>query len=486
MAKIPWKRWALPLGGLIVIKLLFTYLLLQSGFILLCSDDWARIGWAWRWQNNMTLFPHAYFLPLHSYLYGAGLDLYFDLNLTPRIISYALSLLLLPALYKLAWHLYRERPTAWLACGLAVALPLHSWMSLSPLSEMLSVLLLVSAAGAFLAWQGRPTLGRILWLGGSLFLANACRYEAWMFTPLVLAGVVFTIWRQAIPRQQALPQLILIGFLATAVPLVWISRHAALTGDPLYFLHYYTWDSRQYFASRDFSWAPLQAMWAQSPVLLAGLAVTLLAWARERTAPPVPVALALYATLLILFPLLVEPPTIMPERILFLPLVLLTPLAAHGLLSFGRSFPFLRKFGLGWIWAAAAALLSLGPLTRYPSDGLSPDGLLVGRLIARLDHLQALSKTDTVVLEQTDPSWMEVVIAAGKTPGLTAVAEVDGTLRQLDWLPADPDRAALLLCRTERFCRRFIDEKSWREAPRFDSYTLVPLTPAVKKALAGR
>jgi hypothetical protein len=220
---------ALYLGIVLVIFIVLTVMVLRRDFLEYNADGYSRIirGHEWlaapRWEVGV-------WLPLHTWLYGAGLFVYHDLSVTPRVVNAALTVATLACLYAIGCTL-GGRVAGLIGAAIGAMFPWVVWMGVSGMSEPLFHATLAGGIAAFARWLYHPRDLLLLLAALGIALATMVRYEGWfyaaVFGPLVLA----IAWR----RGTLTARTVGITGIVAIFPLIWIQQHWQQYGEPFAF-----------------------------------------------------------------------------------------------------------------------------------------------------------------------------------------------------------------------------------------------------------
>ncbi len=171
--------------------------------------SWARLIAVWRdpllWGQALDKPPLLFYAQAFFYsLAGAPVEWAARL---PNLIA---SLLLIPIMARLAWHLYREETTTLITATITAFSPFLIQFSPTAFTDPLLVCLIFAALLA----QTRPKSARLA--GICLGCAIAVKQPAWLFAPLFAAMGLLMGWSKQQWRNAG------IGFLLIAIPLaIW-------------------------------------------------------------------------------------------------------------------------------------------------------------------------------------------------------------------------------------------------------------------------
>jgi 4-amino-4-deoxy-L-arabinose transferase-like glycosyltransferase len=209
-----------------------------------------------RWMSAphlMTAFgdgPGQYG-PLHIYLVGI-VTAVAEREVAGRLLSLLCGVLTVVPLYRVTLRLAGLR-AARVACLAFACWGLHIQFSTTAASEALAVLLMMSALAAFASAAETGRTRDVLWAAVWFNLAEAVRYDAWMYPPVVVGAVLFTHARSRLSRRQ------FAGFLAACLvfPALWMLGNYQMHGTPTYPLDFINNDHRRWAATFQGFWRQL-------------------------------------------------------------------------------------------------------------------------------------------------------------------------------------------------------------------------------------
>ncbi|HUG13809.1 MAG TPA: hypothetical protein VMM78_02230 [Thermomicrobiales bacterium] len=220
---------ALCLGAVAAIYGALTLLVLRRDFLEYNADGYSRIirGHEWldapRWEVGV-------WLPLHTWLYGAGFALYHDLSVTPRVINALLTAATLVFLYVIGSTI-GGRVAGLVGASIGAMFPWVVWMGVSGMSEPLFHATLAGGGAAFTRWLYQPS-DRLLMLAAlGIALATMTRYEGWFYAAVFVPLALAVAWR----RSELTARTLAIVSVAALFPLIWMQQHWQHYDDPFAF-----------------------------------------------------------------------------------------------------------------------------------------------------------------------------------------------------------------------------------------------------------
>jgi len=237
------KRFAL-LGALLLVMLGRLFLqqsLRAAGFEALTADDFGRVVFAARWAINPHPLWHGPWLPFHTYFVGFLLTLNWELLYLPRLIGSIVGFVSLGLMYLLSLHLFQSKLTALTSTVLLALNPAHTWLALTPLTELLNFALLITCSLWLVRYEDEHKKGFLLLGLFPLMIATATRFESWGFGATLVIYFVLKAVYSLLKGGEYIRNAdwLAVGAAGAAVsifPLAWILGNYLETGNGLYFL----------------------------------------------------------------------------------------------------------------------------------------------------------------------------------------------------------------------------------------------------------
>jgi hypothetical protein len=356
-------------------------------FLPLSFDDFSRTLIAYRWG----LWVREW-LPL-PFLVVGGVTRLFPSHwvLAPLLVNLFSSSLAMVFLYLFARSLFNSPLIASFTLLIAASLPWPLWLSISGLPGSLFQCFMIGGFLGLLCWLRRDRLVYLLGASTMFALATMTRYESWGF------AVCFAL--VVIARLALTSRLRWRSLLATSPPLIfpvfWGAMNALTYGDPLHFMNFVESRYSQAPQGTDLVWWKNLTYYVEllpqiSPLVfflvLIGLGFFIVA-AHSQQSVVLPL-LALWGgglASLIVSSLLGAKPTHLPVRVVIVPFLLLTPLAAYAPGWLAQQRPF---------WPKVTAFLVLA--------------VVLGVNLSHWDeHPFALSQELKTIGEELNQFWME-------------------------------------------------------------------------------
>jgi hypothetical protein len=209
----PVRREVLLVGSLTLLALVIR-LGVFAATVDMPGDATTRAIGAYAWSKKPAVYFHGVWLPAFRYAAGLFSLAVEDPKHSSRLLNVIIGTATIPTFYGLIRAVHGASPALLATCLLTV-LPLHVGLSASSQPEA-SFLLSIVAGTLLLIGAARSTSRRGVRLACGLFfllVAEATRYEAWVFAPVVIGYYFFTT--------RAVSTSILIALVLATVPVGW-------------------------------------------------------------------------------------------------------------------------------------------------------------------------------------------------------------------------------------------------------------------------
>jgi len=224
--------------SLIIFKLLFQIVVIQSGLRWLTADDYSRTVISWEWLQNPRIYSGVW-LSLHFWINGIFIWFFRDLTLAPIIINTLFSVLTLVFLYLIFEKIF-TRQIAVISCLLYSVFPFQVWLSTSGMPESTFFFFVTLCFYSLIRWyekterKNKPLMFLIISIV-SLNIANLLRYEGWFFTGAFIILVLLLSYRNHKLRKTTFTNFALT-FTSAITIIWWLSLNNLDYGDPLFFI----------------------------------------------------------------------------------------------------------------------------------------------------------------------------------------------------------------------------------------------------------
>ncbi|MCI0448187.1 MAG: glycosyltransferase family 39 protein [Chlorobi bacterium] len=231
------KRFSIILS-LILFKLIFQFVVIQSGLKWLTADDYSRTVISWDWLQNPRIYSGVW-LSLHFWINGIFMWIFKDLTLAPVFVNTLFSVLTLVFLYLIFEKTFTKQ-IAVISCLVYSVFPFQVWLSASGMPESIFFFFIILCFYSLLRWHEelQNKNKSLLFLAISIIslnTANLLRYEGWFFT----GAFLILVWLLSY-RRNGFSKTTYINFAlsitSTVTIICWLYLNSANYGDAFYFI----------------------------------------------------------------------------------------------------------------------------------------------------------------------------------------------------------------------------------------------------------
>jgi 4-amino-4-deoxy-L-arabinose transferase-like glycosyltransferase len=231
------KKWTV-IVLLILFKLLFQLIVIQSGLRWLTADDYSRTVISWDWLQNPRIYSGVW-LSLHFWLNGIFMWLFGNLILAPVIINTFFSVLTLVFLYLLFEKIFTKQVTV-ISVLLYCVFPFQVWLSASGMPESIFFFFITLCFYFIVKWYedigySKRAYKWILLSAASFNIANLLRYEGWFFTAAFIMLIAAFSYKKYRLGKNAMLNCAL-SLCSTFTILWWLYLNNIDYADPLFFI----------------------------------------------------------------------------------------------------------------------------------------------------------------------------------------------------------------------------------------------------------
>lgn len=451
-------RYSLGMFLLLAARLSLQGWLYRAGFQSLTADEFGRTVMAAHWALKPYALWQGFWMPFFMYLEGAALRIHWDLLWVPRGIAIFSGLASILIMYYFVSNLFDDRWTGALAALLLAVNPVHTWLSSTPLTEIIhSTLMLLSLL--FLALYFKSTRLALLAMAAvTLAVANGFRFEAWIVSvvfSLVVLWIGANLYRKfayfsghpALSHRDVLTRLFILAAIALipwVYPVAWLTGNALLSGSPLSgFQWVQDYNLAHYEQGTD--WFPYLRIAFHSDPFLFVLAIPalILLWKECGKSAISRVYLAFSLLPLAVFLLLIggkPEPEANITRYLAPFLFLLYPAAAFLLVWISRKFRLPRPAAAAVIIIALLLItFTQAPAALHFINDPSVQGLEVGQKIRELWDQQPAASRKAVMVELTYWRYFAIQVGANNVENIKFDRRLDyGNMQAPSFLMQDP------------------------------------------------
>lgn len=218
--QLSWKKGHYTLLALIILLTGAAQIyLFRQGFYSISSDENARTLMAAEMPFSQILLPVTSWLPLQILVNKLGLLLYYDLLLTPRILTSIVGIVASMALMFLAYRLFRNSTISIITGILAIYFPNRLVFSVAPMAEIYFMCFMTLGCAFVLGWFTDERKGDLFLSTICFLLCSALRYEGWLVCATMVCILTFQLF---ITRNLGWGTYLINIFILTSFPLYWL------------------------------------------------------------------------------------------------------------------------------------------------------------------------------------------------------------------------------------------------------------------------
>lgn len=227
------QREYLILSILLILKFVFQYIITNSGYKWLSSDDYCRTVKSFEWLENPIIYSGVWLTP-HFWINGIVMMFIKDLFLAATMTNVFFSSVTVYYFYKASLIVF-DKKTAILSSFIFILFPFQVWLSLSGLPESIHFFFII--AGVYYALLYKKNFGKIkdLILATIMFsFGNMFRYEGWLFS---IVFIIYIYYLEIILKdsKERNYKTIFISILSLSTIIWWFLQNHFDHGSLLYF-----------------------------------------------------------------------------------------------------------------------------------------------------------------------------------------------------------------------------------------------------------
>ncbi len=228
------RNGLLLITGLLIVKILFQILILESGYRWLSADDFTRTVKSYEWLQNPEISSGVWLTP-HFWILGFFMLFIKDLSFASNLLSTIASGVCMVYYFKLIDICFNRR-IAFFSTIIFIFFPFQVWLSLSGLPEPIFFCFTTMGFYYFFKWrkEGKVHTGTLIGAAVSFTLANVFRYEGWFFT----AAFIVLIIKDFFPRRKLTKHLmrdIGISLISVTTIIWWFLQNYFDHGNAMFF-----------------------------------------------------------------------------------------------------------------------------------------------------------------------------------------------------------------------------------------------------------
>jgi|GEM_PF-3567529 len=227
-----------------LLKLGLIVLLLSTGYTTQWKDDPSRWTLSLNWSKSPWFAPPDHvWLGMSFYIYGTAMKIIPDGLLATRIANMVISLASLFSIYFFSSRVLKNKWAGILSAFILCSLPMHSWLSVMTMSDLVFLVFEGLCLGIFLSYVWHFSRGEIKKAKRDIiFLVLACfgltgtRYEGWVLGGCILLAF-WLHWFFAGANKKEIGWGWLLGTSMGIMlyPLLWMLSSWIVLGSPLAF-----------------------------------------------------------------------------------------------------------------------------------------------------------------------------------------------------------------------------------------------------------
>lgn len=219
--------------SLLVIKVLFQFIVLGSGYRWLSADDYCRTIKSFEWLQHPEISSGVWLTP-HFWVTGFFMLFIKDLFWAALTVNFIFSFFTLIYFYK-AVEVSFNKFIAYFSTLIFCFFPFQVWLSISGLPESVFFFFVVAGVYYFLKWKKSDNNYTYLLLASISFaLSNCFRYEGWFFSCTFALLVIIDYFRNK-KDSKALVKTILIASVSGVTIIWWFIQNYFDHNDALFF-----------------------------------------------------------------------------------------------------------------------------------------------------------------------------------------------------------------------------------------------------------
>jgi hypothetical protein len=219
---------------IVLFSVVLNIILIYAGFYSISADESGRAIDAHNWING-TYKGIPTWLPFYSVVIGAGLKIFPDLFLTPRIIISLFGLLAFVSFIWMTHELFKDRYITFFSALIALFFPSRVILNTVPLSESIFFFFVFTGIAFFIRWLHSKKISLLFISALAFAFSSSVRYEGWLFSASI---VIVLIFFKRLKTEEAETKTILITCLISLIfPVYWFIYQSGVSGNPFQFFY---------------------------------------------------------------------------------------------------------------------------------------------------------------------------------------------------------------------------------------------------------
>ena len=210
---------------LLFLKILFQFIILNSGYRWLSADDYCRTVKSFEWLQRPVIDSGVWLTP-HFWINGLVMifvkDLFAAATFTNIIFS-GLTLIYFYSVIRLTFNM----PVAFYSTLIFCFFPFQVWLSISGLPESVFFFFIIAGIYYFIRWKfyGENSINLVL-SSVSFALSNGFRYEGWLFSAVLVLLVLLDLLRER-KLSRRITSNVLISLISFTTIIWWLIQNYA-------------------------------------------------------------------------------------------------------------------------------------------------------------------------------------------------------------------------------------------------------------------
>jgi len=208
--------------------------LLFDGFYGISADESGRIHDTIQWLSTGKSMSDVW-LPGYRIVLGFALKVYYNLFVTPRILSFIFSILTFFGTVWFAHELFKDRRTTLITAALISVFPQKVILGVVPLTEILFISLIVFACVFTVSWISKESFSSLIFASIFFAAASTFRYEGWIFSAIFFLLIVLFYYKNFSASRWGIIVLLIVGCIIASFPVYWMIDNMHNYHNPFYF-----------------------------------------------------------------------------------------------------------------------------------------------------------------------------------------------------------------------------------------------------------
>ncbi|MCI0474076.1 MAG: glycosyltransferase family 39 protein [Ignavibacteria bacterium] len=223
----------LTLSVLILLKILFQFIIISSGYRWLSSDDYCRTVKSLEWMEKPEIISGVWLSP-HFWVNGIMMIFVKDLFIAATAVNFIFSALTLVYFYKLTLFVF-DKKNAVISSLVFIFFPFQVWLSISGLPESIHFFFIIAGIYYSVLFKKENRKLKHLVIASLMFsFGNMFRYEGWLFS---IVFVIFVAYSEILMKRKNKPAYLnfLVSLISLSTIVWWLLQNLSDHGSMFYF-----------------------------------------------------------------------------------------------------------------------------------------------------------------------------------------------------------------------------------------------------------